>query len=50
MKPWIRSALLLATCSGLQAAEPAGGNADIATLGAMGGFALMMVLDVAFGG
>jgi ZIP family zinc transporter len=26
-----------------------GGNADLATLGAMGGFAVMMVLDVAFG-
>ncbi len=25
------------------------GNVDIATMGAMAGFALMMVLDVAFG-
>ena len=26
-----------------------GGNADLATMGAMAGFAVMMVLDVAFG-
>ena len=30
MKHWICSALLLAACGGLQAAEKAGGNADIA--------------------
>jgi ZIP family zinc transporter len=26
-----------------------GGNTDLATMGAMGGFAVMMLLDVAFG-
>ena len=31
------------------AGKPAGGHTDIATLGAMGGFAVMMLLDVALG-
>jgi len=31
------------------AGKPAGGRTDIATLGAMGGFAVMMLLDVALG-
>ena len=37
MKFWICSSLLLAACSGLQAAEPAGGNADIAQFVKEGG-------------
>jgi ZIP family zinc transporter len=32
-----------------QAGKPTGGRTDIATLGAMGGFAIMMMLDVALG-